>query len=113
MSRRGEAHLEQRRPSDLSLRLYAWWRPLAPPPPPPPACIGRGRACCCSCGKADAITAAAAGTATSATEEKDAVIAVADPREVAARLLQDLISRGAVRVLGEERIPGSIIDARI
>jgi hypothetical protein len=82
-----QAHLEQRRPSDLSLRLYAWWRPLAPPP-----CIGRGRACC-SCGKADA-AAAAAATATSTTVEEAATISVADPREVVARSLQDLSSRG-------------------
>jgi len=85
----------------LSLRLYAWWRPLAPPPPLP-ACIGRGRGrACCSCGKADAIAAAAAAaTATSATEEEDAAITVADPREVPARILQDLCSRGAVEPRG-------------
>lgn len=77
--RRREAHLEQRRPSDFCLRLYAWWRDLGPPPP-----AGVGRGCSC-CDKADSIAAAAAAAAAAwATEEEAAAIAGAvaiDSRE--------------------------------
>jgi hypothetical protein len=80
----GEPYLEQSRPSDFCLRLYAWWRqaratPLPPPlpaPPPPPSTVAWRN---CTCGATGCGWAAAAGG--SAPEEDLAAAAGAAEEE--------------------------------